>query len=630
MAYFMANLIKQLKEIGITHNNLAPENIFFKNQNNQLQITLGNFEYCIQKKTTFKKMYARFDTDLSNLKYKAPEIYQQITLSEQHSEIIQCDPILSDMFSLGLILKEIQLNQIIQISQRQQITSDLSFKNTLEEMFTLILNENTKGRIKPKKLIEYCQNLKNQIQTQDNENQIFELNGQNFLQYDEYDFQEMGEEQSDISLLLFIKQCRKIQLFQQLIPFLAHLKKKYVDTVKKNNNPKQNQLKFITLYELANYYRDIGENQNAVKFYQNTIQMIKQNNSLGTQMEQAYLYFQAAQLFQGGITWFKQSISIMRKILQTGNPKMAKVIITYGEACQKRGELQSALHIFQEASIVLKSTIGFNGLLGIQLLDKLGQIYFQLSEYSNALQFFQNSFSQKIQLFEPDHIQLAETLNNCGECLRNLGIYEIAIDMYQKALRKVWKKGENCQKLRAQLYNNMGICLKQRGLIAEACLLFEESYRIKKSLFGEADETTLATLLNVATIQDQQGCHTKSIQFYQEIVEKLKQNNQTNIDLYYEALQNMGIAYFSLQHYSKSTQYLNEALNFKKQKYGNMHVSVGITLQNLALVIHRQGQYKKAAQYFQEVIKIFTKKFGPSHELLYQVQQNYAYTKKFL
>lgn len=85
----------------------------------------------------------------------------------------------------------------------------------------------------------------------------------------------------------------------------------------------------------------------------------------------------------------------MRKTLETGNPKMVRNMVAYGylffnlyfhiifffyynfrEACEMKKDLLEALHIYQEATIVFKNSIGFKGPLGLKLLDKVGTIYF--------------------------------------------------------------------------------------------------------------------------------------------------------------------------------------------------------------------------------------------------------------
>lgn len=82
---------------------------------------------------------------------------------------------------------------------------------------------------------------------------------------------------------------------------------------------------------------------------------------------------------------------------------------------------------------------------------------------------------------------LAESNNNCGECLRMLGSYYEANEMYEKALKIIWNQRGQYQDFLATLYNNMGICYKVRGKKKQALKLYEESYRLKMEIYGKED-----------------------------------------------------------------------------------------------------------------------------------------------
>jgi len=66
-------------------------------------------------------------------------------------------------------------------------------------------------------------------------------------------------------------------------------------------------------------------------------------------------------------------------------------------------------------------------------------------------------------------------------------------------------------------------------------------------------------------------------------------------------------------YYQKALNILNDALELKKQYFGNIHVSVAHTYQNVAIVYHRLGKYSKALQHYDDALKILQKKLGPEH-----------------
>ena len=87
--------------------------------------------------------------------------------------------------------------------------------------------------------------------------------------------------------------------------------------------------------------------------------------------------------------------------------------------------------MYRELAVVLKNTIGFKGPLGLKLLDKIGGIFFYLSEYENALLYFKEALSIKENLFFNNVTTIAESLNSVGECYRLLNSYYEAIEILE-------------------------------------------------------------------------------------------------------------------------------------------------------------------------------------------------------
>jgi hypothetical protein len=68
----------------------------------------------------------------------------------------------------------------------------------------------------------------------------------------------------------------------------------------------------------------------------------------------------------------------------------------------------------------------------------------------------------------------------------------------------------------------MGICYKNRNQKRRSLLLYEECYRLRSSLYGKNHDLTYEILMNIAVLHDEMGFHTKSLMFYDEILNDLK------------------------------------------------------------------------------------------------------------
>ncbi len=131
----------------------------------------------------------------------------------------------------------------------------------------------------------------------------------------------------------------------------------------------------------------------------------------------------------------------------------------------------------------------------------------------------------------------------------------------------------------ALLYNNMGICCKQNNMRRKALNYYEESHKLKSKIFGSTSDQAMETLLNIAVLHDELGYHTKASALYEEILGEFKSQKRTQADnaLYFETLQNLGVALYNMGYLPKALNILNEALELKKEHFGNIHVSVAHT-----------------------------------------------------
>lgn len=88
-------------------------------------------------------------------------------------------------------------------------------------------------------------------------------------------------------------------------------------------------------------------------------------------------------------------------------------------------------------------------------------------------------------MFGKKSISVAEGYNNCGECLRCLGNYELAKQFYEKSMQLTWETRDEHKAFLSYLYNNIGLCFKNLNLKKVALPLYEESYKIRKDVYGE-------------------------------------------------------------------------------------------------------------------------------------------------
>lgn len=627
IAESLATSLEKLRELGLAYNNVSPENVCVQidRKSNGRFLVLSNFENCVIKTESFKNMQLSFNRTEPNIKRKSIEINNQLETTSEDVVSIVCNPILSDVFSLGLLLLEVKLRYFVKPDNIKIYYQHLNYDLSCAQLIILLLNDNVTQRIKYKKVEKFCQ-----MQfTQKGAPESADL-----LTYAESDFTQLKDLELEFQNLAFSRAKRRAGEYSASISFLSELKTRAGGKPKKYTF-EENALAYYLHRELSFTFRDINDYALALKYNQECLNILyKWENA--KQIELANMLFWGCQIQNllkkntACLNWYKTAIQLMRKIYGTGSSSMLKVINAYGEQLRAKGDLTGALQCYQECLIQLKNASGFNGPYGMKMMEQTGEVYFQMSDYNNALMFCRRALRIKLSQMPKAHYQIAESLNNCGECHRVLGHLETAQQYYEKALKIVWGNREQHPAFLALLYNNLGLCLKRLNQMRDSLALFEESYRLRFELSSHKKNIdVLQCLFNIAALHDQLGHFTRAQSFYDEIIDFLQVSQMESHALYLESVANKGITLFNQGFYQKAIQSFNQTIELKKKKYGQHHPSVAHTVHNLALAHHRLGQIKKAIKTYEEALKIYSIKYDQEHPYVRTLLANLENTQKF-
>lgn len=149
----LVGALKDLKDKGIIHRNIKPQNIFKINSENDFNVKLGNFDCAIYKKDISNSQI------MGTFMYMAPEIIKNELYDEK-----------SDIWSLGVALFElyfgvlpfgqnVSINKVKRILyEKEKFIYRKSRIPTLDVLFKRLLTINPKERISLEELINYVEN----------------------------------------------------------------------------------------------------------------------------------------------------------------------------------------------------------------------------------------------------------------------------------------------------------------------------------------------------------------------------------------------------------------------------------------------------------------------------------------
>jgi len=200
-----------------------------------------------------------------------------------------------------------------------------------------------------------------------------------------------------------------------------------------------------------------------------------------------------------------------------------------------------------------------------RLLNVAGYYLYQRANYNEAELLLHKALTTRKELFETDHPEIAESLNNLAELYRIQAKYLQAVPFCQQALeirKQLW--GIDHYEVALSM-NNLARLYQHLGQYYQAEPLYQQALEIRKRTLG-LDHPAIAESLNdLATLYSRQGKDVKGIALLLEALEIRRRtlgNNHPDVAL---SLNNLGITYREQAQYKLAESYHLQALEIRKQ-----------------------------------------------------------------
>ena len=257
---------------------------------------------------------------------------------------------------------------------------------------------------------------------------------------------------------------------------------------------------------------------------------------------------------------------------------------------------KKALPIYQRALEIYEQALGMqhpsvaetlNNLAGLyqQMGDyeKALPLYQKIGDYENALPLYQRALDIREKVLGPQHLDVAETLNNLAGLYESMRDYENALPLYQRAL-DIREKVLGPQHLDvAETLNNLAGLYESMRDYENALPLYQRALDIREKVLGPQHPFVATALKNFALLYHQMGDYEKAIGDYKNA-----------LPLY------------------------QRALDIREKVLGPQHLDVAETLNNLAGLYQQMGDCEKALPLYQKALKIYEDVLGPQNNLLQQ------------
>ena len=191
--------------------------------------------------------------------------------------------------------------------------------------------------------------------------------------------------------------------------------------------------------------------------------------------------------------------------------------------------------------------------------------------------------------FGPDHPNVANSVNNLGSVLHDLGDLATARQCFERGLRIAEATLGPDHLSVATLVNNLGNVLQNLGDLAGAREYYERSLRIDETSFGP-DHPEVATDVN-------------NLSYERRLVARLLEDIG---DVGGGVLKELGDLAAARQCYDR-------ALQIDEAAFGPDHPEVATDVSNLGLLLRDLGDLAGAHQCLERALRIFRKFLGDNH-----------------
>ena len=259
-----------------------------------------------------------------------------------------------------------------------------------------------------------------------------------------------------------------------------------------------------------------------------------------------------------------------------------------------------------------------------EILTVMGRIYRRLGVYDKARPLLEEALALGRPVFGPEHVRVAQSLNDLGVLLSEMGDYAGAGPSLEQALslrRKLLGK-EHADV--AITLVELGRVYQDQGFNRRAEPLQREALEIRRKLYGEQNRDVATSLSDVASVQRLNGDLPGAESTLRQCLatnRKMLGDDHANIFL---TLHDLALIPAGRGDHAAAESQLREALVVGRRTLGDKHPNVAVALNNLARMLLEQGKYGEAASDLQDALNIALPTLGRDHQTIAIYQMNLA------
>ncbi|MCL4789439.1 MAG: serine/threonine-protein kinase [Verrucomicrobia bacterium] len=247
------------------------------------------------------------------------------------------------------------------------------------------------------------------------------------------------------------------------------------------------------------------------------------------------------------------------------------------------------------------------------LCATLGNVYFDLGEYTNSVTKHSRAFELRRELRGMKHAETAQSLNDLAHAIYYQGKHSEAEALHREALaiRRDLFGDEHLDVAESLTY--LGETLRKQGKWGAAEPLHREALAMRTRLLGREHLEVAHSLNYLGVLLWRQGKHSQSEAMHREALNIRRRILGTEHPDIAGSLHELGLVLNDARRHEEAETVHREALAMRRRLLGREHPDVGHSLQNLGYVFINQGRMPEAEPLVEEAVTLRTKRLGVAH-----------------
>ena len=283
------------------------------------------------------------------------------------------------------------------------------------------------------------------------------------------------------------------------------------------------------------------------------------------------------------------------------------------QPAQNRGQPMSVRELADSGAARVRTDLADQPAIQWRLLATLGDVYAGLGLEDAADTLFTEAMAVQMQVFGPEHPEIAGLLEKLGTVAHGQGNYPLSASRNRQALDMLRRIEGTDTPRSAYIMNSLAVALEAQGDYETAEPLYEEALALNRRLLGDEDPEVAWGLNTLGQIRWRTGNYLAAQVLFQEAVDLARKLYGGQHPDLCAALNNLGGCLLLNGDLERGRAILQEALDDYRTLYNEDHPGVGRGMINLGGALVELGRTREALALYENGAALQLRLVGPDH-----------------